>query len=88
MYAKNIRSSVKYEIQTERSATQWVSKPKDLMKIPKVIFQIKLIPSHLWWECKNLYGWNRNRKYIENLVQVVDMDDLGQSLNWNSLKLI
>ena len=24
------------------------------MKIPKVIFHIKLIPSYLWWECKNV----------------------------------
>ena len=23
------------------------------MKISKVIFHIKLIPTHLWWECKN-----------------------------------
>ena len=29
-----------------------ISKRKDLMKISKVIFHIKLIPSHPWWECK------------------------------------
>ena len=27
-----------------------LSKRKDLIKIWKVIFNIKLIPSHLWWE--------------------------------------
>ena len=32
--------------------TQGVSKRKDLMKISKVIFHIKPIPSHPWWECK------------------------------------
>ena len=32
--------------------TQGVSKRKDLMKISKVIFYIKPIPSHPWWECK------------------------------------
>ena len=38
--------------------TQGFSKRKDLMKISKVIFHIKPIPSHPWWECKkfsNLY---------------------------------
>ena len=34
--------------------TQGVSKRKDLMKISKVIFHIKPIPSHPWWECKNV----------------------------------
>ena len=34
--------------------TQGVLKRKDLMEISKFIFHIiKLIPSHLWWECKN-----------------------------------
>ena len=32
--------------------TQRVSKLKDLIKMSKVIFHIKLIPSHFWWECK------------------------------------
>ena len=31
-----------------------VSKRKDLMKISKVIFHIKPIPSHPWWECKKV----------------------------------
>ena len=34
--------------------TQGVSKRKDLMKISKVIFHIKPIPSHPWWECKKI----------------------------------
>ena len=39
--------------------TQGVSKRKDLMKISKVIFHIKPIPSHPWWECKNQFGHDR-----------------------------
>ena len=35
--------------------TQGVSKRKDLMKISKVIFHIKPIPSYPWWECKNRF---------------------------------
>ena len=31
---------------------QGVSKRWDLVKISKVIFQIKRIPFHLWWDCK------------------------------------
>ena len=34
--------------------TQGVSKRKDLMKISKVIFHIKPIPSQPWWESKNV----------------------------------
>ena len=33
--------------------TQEVSKRKNLIKIMKVIFHMKPIPSHWWWECKN-----------------------------------
>ena len=31
------------------------------MKISKVIFHIKLIPTHPWWECKNVLIWKIKR---------------------------
>ena len=40
--------------------TRGVSKRQDLMQISKVIFHIKLIPSHPWWEYKNVYYGGTN----------------------------
>ena len=42
-----------------------VSKRKDFMKISKVIFHIKLIPSHPLWECKKQ---SRNFFKLKNLL--------------------
>ena len=43
-----------------------VSKRKDLMKISKVIFHIKPILSHPWWECKKyMEGLNSKNKNIK-----------------------
>ena len=34
------------------------------MKISKVIFHIKPIPSHPWWECKKLHQYFSDRMYL------------------------
>ena len=50
--------------------TQGVSKRKDLIKISKVIFHIKPIPSHPWWECK---------KWIINITKVYTNSRSGRT---------
>ena len=48
--------------------TQVALKCKNLMKISKVIFHIKQIPSHLWWKCKKLPIHANELNAIINIV--------------------
>ena len=44
--------------------TEVVSKRKDWFKILEAILYIKQIPSHSWWECKNLIYVPQARKLV------------------------
>ena len=46
------------------------------MKISKVIFHIKPIPSHPWWECKNIFSltnqWKLTDSTVKNIFSLTD----------------